>query len=102
MLYRTFNYAGSESLSARKNTQSNQSARPNSPIVPSDGLDAAFLAACDKAEENRAFTGDKTIESTADRAFLDEDLDSDTDQLDLEDSDVEESNDNPSYRIFRS
>lgn len=60
--------------------------RPSSPIAPTDRLDSDLLAACDKAEEANNYHSepeDQIVESDSDsytdQAFLDQDLDTSSD-----------------------
>lgn len=92
--------------------QSKESFRPSSPIVPSDGLDAALLTACEEAENNDHHNaeeaGDATAEFEANRAFLEENLELEDNESDdksggkSEDDESEDNSENLNQPTYES
>lgn len=93
--YKTVNFVASEPPVPRTYQRNNDIFCPSSPIAPSDGLNALLQTACNEAEYNEEFeeenTAETAAESNANRAFLEEDLNSKLNESETTSSDSDDS-----------
>ena len=103
--YRRFIQA-SESPSNKQYYQKASLLRPSSPIAPLNGLEAAFLVACDEAEEDAedfvADLLDEPSEFIGNQAFIEEGFESDSEESESDEGIVGSSNENSEESHFAS